>query len=76
MALRAEPYTSARQEIAGPYLHHRLILTEAMPDGTAVPYTQSALQATGFRSTWNSGAARPSRAAHRIRRSRVSTPNR
>ncbi|GAB1641606.1 hypothetical protein [Krasilnikovia sp. MM14-A1259] len=44
----SEPYTAACQEIAGHYVHHRPILTEAMQDGTAMTYTLSALHATGY----------------------------
>ncbi|MER7166218.1 hypothetical protein ABT336_09140 [Micromonospora sp. NPDC000207] len=45
----SEPYTAACEEIAGHYVHHRPILTEAMRDGTAITYTLAALQDTGYR---------------------------
>jgi hypothetical protein len=44
----SEPYTAACQQIAGDYVHHRPILTEAMQDGTAMNYTRKALAATGY----------------------------
>ncbi|MDH6464152.1 hypothetical protein M2302_004349 [Micromonospora sp. A200] len=45
----SEPYTAACREIAGHYVHHRPILTEAMQDGTAITYTLAALHDTGYR---------------------------
>jgi hypothetical protein len=44
----SEPYTAACDQIAGGYVHHRPILTEAMQDGTAMNYTRKALTATGY----------------------------
>ena len=44
-----EPYAAACKEIAGHYVHHRPILTEAMQDGTAITYTLAALHDTGYR---------------------------
>ncbi|MFY1703005.1 hypothetical protein ACN28G_14870 [Micromonospora sp. WMMA1923] len=44
----SEPYAAVCEEIAGHFVHHRPILTEAMRDGTAIVYTLAALQATGF----------------------------
>ncbi|MEV6599671.1 hypothetical protein AB0M36_22855 [Actinoplanes sp. NPDC051346] len=44
----SESYTAACERIAGAYVHHRPILTEAMGDGTAITYTVAALHATGF----------------------------
>ncbi|MEU1687876.1 hypothetical protein [Micromonospora sp. NPDC005707] len=45
----SEPYTAACDQIAGGYVHHRPILTEAMQDGTAIAYTLAALHDTGYR---------------------------
>ena len=44
----SEPYRAACQQIAGGFVHHRPILTEAMRDGTAKQYTMTALAATGY----------------------------
>ncbi|MFI7252581.1 MULTISPECIES: glycine-rich domain-containing protein [Micromonospora] len=44
----SEPYTAACHQIAGHYVHHRPILTEAMRDGTAITYTLAALHDTGY----------------------------
>ncbi|PZF88164.1 hypothetical protein [Micromonospora deserti] len=44
----SEPYTAACTAIAGHYVHHRPILTEAMRDGTAIDYTLAALRDTGY----------------------------
>jgi hypothetical protein len=44
----SEPYTAACRQIAGEYVHHRPILTEAMQDGTAKQYTMKALAKTGY----------------------------
>lgn len=45
----SEPYTAACEQIAGHYIHHRPILTEAMQNGTAITYTLAALHATDYR---------------------------
>jgi hypothetical protein len=55
----SEPYTAACEQIAGGYVHHRPILTEAMQDGTAMTYTLAALHATGYHvdlEFWNAEA--------------------
>jgi hypothetical protein len=43
-----EPYAAACDAIAGGFVHHRPILTEAMQDGTAKQYTMRALAETGY----------------------------
>ncbi len=44
----SEPYSAACDQIAGHFVHHRPILTEAMLDGTAITYTLAALHDTGY----------------------------
>ena len=44
----SEPYLAACEAIAGEYVHHRPVLTEAMRNGTAKEYTMKALAATGY----------------------------
>ncbi|MFI5893062.1 hypothetical protein ACIA5D_23430 [Actinoplanes sp. NPDC051513] len=43
-----EPYAAACDAIAGDFVHHRPILTEAMQNGTAKQYTMKALAETGY----------------------------
>lgn len=44
-----EVYAAACEQIAGGFVHHRPILTEAMRDGTAITYTLAALHDTGYK---------------------------
>ncbi|MFI6241237.1 hypothetical protein ACIBEF_15300 [Micromonospora sp. NPDC050795] len=43
------PGIGAADPIAGHYVRHRPIVTEAMQDATAITYTLAGLHATGYR---------------------------
>ncbi|MDP9798945.1 hypothetical protein J2S43_007457 [Catenuloplanes nepalensis] len=44
-----EAYRAACEQIAGGFVDHRPILTEAMQDGTSMAYALAALHGTGYR---------------------------